>query len=189
MKWLLALILLVPVDARTLMDKMGSLKSASPTVHRVYLHSKLRHVSQKYLAWLQSVSDNEFIAHLRISYFGSMLVGELSHRSEEPTVSAIRDTYYDLVSAQFEKMRETITAYSQSTTYNAAIYEQVRPYIEAYKTEFSHMTEGRIPLEEFQRREQEITRQLMLSELNPLAREMLQILVFLEFQVMEYGLS
>lgn len=186
---ILVLLLALPLQADSLMDKMISMDSASPTVQRLYLQNKLRHVSDKYMQWLAGISEEEFMAHLRVSYFGSVLYAYLGQNMMDPSRVSVRSIYMDLIARQFAQMRSTLNEYAKSPVYDAGIFKMVKPYVDAYSKEFEAMMKGTNTVATFQVKEQEITAALLQSATNPLTREMLQILVFLEFQVMEYGLS
>ncbi|MBW7875490.1 MAG: hypothetical protein H3C47_05850 [Candidatus Cloacimonetes bacterium] len=186
---ILVLMLSFSLEAGSLMDKMIAMESASPAVKRLYLQNKLRHVSEKYMQWLSGISEEEFMAHLRVSYFGSILYAYLGQNMLDPSQVSVRSIYMDLIARQFAQMRNTLSEYTKSSVYDPGIFARVKPYIDAYSREFEAMMKGNHTVAAFQMKEQEITQSLMQAAMDPLTREMLQILVFLEFQVMEYGLS
>lgn len=186
---LVFLCLLNPLLANeSLLERMQGLqKSLNPKLQGLYLSNKLRHVKSSYLQWLDTIPDSQFMAHLRVSHFGSMLVGHLMHHPRGSVT--FRERYRTMVNSQMDAMLQVIDRYTRQLAFDSTIYTRLRPFVERYKMAYDKFMDKKISLAEFQLAEQSIHHELAQSATDVQMLDFMRILIFLEFQVLEYGLS
>jgi hypothetical protein len=162
------------------LGQMESLSSRRPIVQRLMVSSKIKQARNRYVKWLNKSSDQEFYSHLNFSHFGKKLYALLSE-TKERDVNKLKQAYIKIVNDECDKMIDFVRSYFSSHHYNSQLYKLSRGYVDYYLGLFE-----RVKGEEgFRAGEKQLVSAMKKLKLSGKNKEMLKILLFVQFQLMQ----
>jgi hypothetical protein len=186
-------LLVASCSAESFLHKVSLLADKAPALQRFYVTKTLKQVEAGYVKWLRQSGEGEFIAHLRFSRFGKVLYEHLNQKvpvnaGSFEMVQRIRQEYIQLLRPEFERMKEFTRGYFRNNEVDRKLYDYAAYYVNWYRGLYSDIkTASAKGVVDFQSGEMEIMKSIRSLPVSNSTKEMIRVLVFLEFQMMEYG--
>lgn len=174
--------------ATSFLEQALERKNRSPLFQKIFINHYLKKAQVNYQESIEILSENELREHLELSTFGRVLYTYLSspqtNKDERKIASkTLHGDFHALTRLEFSRMRDRISFYYDSSSFDERIYAVTLRFASRYRALVSNLAANQMSVDDFRFEESRLLEGIYSLELEPSTQEIIQDLLFIEFQV------
>jgi len=189
---LLFCLLIQSPGAASFLEQAVLREDRSVTFQRIFITHYLEKARKKYSRFLQESNEKDFQAHLQISTFGRALYqylsdAESSHPAQKGQLKWVQKNYASLANQEFSRMKERISSYYDSGSFDHRIYAVTLRFAMQYQALVTRLAKKEISAQNFRFQEGRLLEGIGSLELDSSTHDVIRDLLFIEFQLKGKG--